>query len=70
MQTDEIVLKRCLRVLYLDWKIKEKRVTLGLAGASKTSKPTAFDTLPPTRPYFLIVPLPMSLCELFSFKPP
>ena len=50
-----------LRVLHLDWKAVRRRLcsTLGGAWIQETSKPGPHsDTLPPTRPHLLIVPLP------------
>jgi hypothetical protein len=48
----DMVLEKELRILQVYPQVEEReRVTLGLAGAYETSKPTLSDTLPPTRPH-------------------
>jgi hypothetical protein len=61
---EDMVLEKESRVLHPDPQMHLE------ARPFQTSKPTPSDTLPPSRPQLLIVPLLMSECRPFSFKMP
>ena len=75
---EDLVLEKELRVLHPDLQAAESETVSPWAGLSfwalkshphysHTSSNKAIPTL--ARPYFLMVPLPVSLCGSFSFKP-